>query len=260
MNMSMIVPAGNKKLDWSPKSDVLTKTASTGEVAQEEVNPLYEAAKKYAASLQTPCEKCSKSPCECAVSEVASTEGMPTEGAPTSDAKIEGAVEKIEEAVVELKEAVTGEVDEVEIDIGEPSDAVEVSAIPGEKVNSGEIIVESEPKCNCAATASAKSDVKSDAKSDAKSNAKSDAKSDIKTAASTSSSTSTEKDAKSDSASSDKKEAKAEIVMEKAADAEKWMRLGMISPENRKKVMNYWANMLDYPKDFVALMVKDYEK
>ena len=244
--MSMIVPAGNKNVSWSPKAEVLTKVASTDAVAQEEVNPLYEAAKKYAESLGIAtenCEKCSKTPCEC--SEVAPSEVTSIEVTPTDKKEVvEVAVQKIEEAVGELKDAVCDEV-EIDIDIGEPNEVSEVEIeIPGEKVNGGEIIVESEPKCACATASANPFAAKSDAKSD-----------------SASSDTKGSSDAKSDTSSSDKKEAKTEIVMEKSANAEeKFVKLSMLSKENRKKLMDYWVNMEQFPKDYVALMVKDYEK
>jgi hypothetical protein len=34
----------------------------------------------------------------------------------------------------------------------------------------------------------------------------------------------------------------------------------MLSKANRAKLSDYWTNMLGFPKDYVALMTKDYEK
>ena len=48
-----------------------------------------------------------------------------------------------------------------------------------------------------------------------------------------------------------------EVVEAKSND---WVKIAEISPQNRKKIMDYWSNKLGYPKDFVKLMVKDYEK
>jgi hypothetical protein len=45
-----------------------------------------------------------------------------------------------------------------------------------------------------------------------------------------------------------------------AATDEEFCRFAKLSPENKKKLSNYWINMLNYPKDYVALMTKDYEK
>jgi len=44
------------------------------------------------------------------------------------------------------------------------------------------------------------------------------------------------------------------------ASANDWVKLSAISPNNRKNIYDYWSNKLGYPKDFVKLMVKDYEK
>jgi len=46
----------------------------------------------------------------------------------------------------------------------------------------------------------------------------------------------------------------------KEASTDNWVKVSAISPSNRKKVLDYWVNKLGYPKDFVKLMVKDYEK
>jgi len=278
--MTMIVPAGNKNIDWSPKEAVLTKTASAGAEVQEEVNPLYEAAKKYAESTKV-CEKCKKpgALCECAsaaapeaackADEVAVVEvedGAPAiDGAPAVEgekATIEVAVEKIEEGVAELKDAANIPAEAAGVEVGEAGESKSLD-IPGKEVQDSEIIVKSEPAdaCACAAAKTAASEV---AKSDAaSSDAKSDKKEDIKTAASevakSDVAASDDKAASSD-AKSDKK-AEIKIELEKSANVEeKFCKLSHITPENRKKVVNYWVNMLNYPKDYVALMVKDSEK
>jgi len=48
----------------------------------------------------------------------------------------------------------------------------------------------------------------------------------------------------------------AEVV----ASSDDWVKIAKINPRTRKKITDYWANQLGYPKDFVKLMVKDYEK
>jgi len=52
--MTIVVPAGNKKVDWVPSENKLQKTASTEEIqdVQEESNPLYEAAKSFLAAKE----------------------------------------------------------------------------------------------------------------------------------------------------------------------------------------------------------------
>ena len=55
--------------------------------------------------------------------------------------------------------------------------------------------------------------------------------------------------------------AKKEVKLEKsAATEEEFCRFAKLSPANRKKLGDYWKNMLGFPKDYVDLMVKDYEK
>jgi len=44
-----------------------------------------------------------------------------------------------------------------------------------------------------------------------------------------------------------------------SASSDDWVRTSAISPKNRKQVYDYWSKQLGYPKDFVKLMVKDYE-
>ena len=41
---------------------------------------------------------------------------------------------------------------------------------------------------------------------------------------------------------------------------EEFCKYAKLSPQNRAKLADYWVNMLGYPKDYVSLMTKDYEK
>lgn len=277
----MIVPAGNKKMDWSPKNQDLTKTASVG--AQEEVNPLYEAAKKFAMSTNM-CETCGKGCDECscekssaidvsapassdkASSDKASPFGAAPEGMEaSSDEKVKEAVETIENAVVEIKEICDiksdskGDAESVTLDVGESkpiSDSVTIEVgeepeIPG--VSGTEILEKkSEPCLACGATASAKKETKTAWNFDKKSDEKSAEK------GSSDNKKSDEKSAEKSSSSSD---SKSDAKMDKAASTEEeFTRFAKLSPVNKKKVADYWTNMLGFPKDYVALMVKDYEK
>ena len=62
--MSIIMPAGNKKMEWSPKDETVVKTASVGSEVKEEGNALYEAALSVTAGKK--CEKCGGKLCaEC---------------------------------------------------------------------------------------------------------------------------------------------------------------------------------------------------
>lgn len=246
--MSIIVPAGNKNVAWSPKEEEkLQKTAAVGAEIKEDVNPLYEAAKEFVKSAAGMCDKCNKPKnfCKCeksdaksdtksevvdagfdsaissdekssddeksAIIEVESPAGEAAEEA--GKGKIEEAVSKIEEAVTEIKDAaeIAGAAEEAEIEI--EVDSVPDSEIPGKEISDSEIIVKSEPNmdaCACAAKAS----------SDAK-----------------------------------------EVAMDKSAAAEEeFCKFAKLSSANRKKLADYWVNMLGFPKDYVSLMTKDYEK
>jgi hypothetical protein len=39
-----------------------------------------------------------------------------------------------------------------------------------------------------------------------------------------------------------------------------FVKLSSISDETKKKIMEYWVKQLKYPKDYVALMAKNYDK
>ena len=233
--------AGNKKVNWSPKDEEVIKVASNGTPeVKEEVNALYEAAKKFAQDFGKKeevvenCEKCKKGAAECtcakeeckdvvkkddetAIIEIETPEGEKAEHEAVGE--VEQAVEKLEEVVVELKDAVgkseVAEEKEIEIEIEEDGDKPKlefevgeksvVPEIPGKDVSQSEIIVESKPDCGCMA--------------------------------------------------------KKEVKLEKsAATEEEFCRFAKLSPANRKKLGDYWKNMLGFPKDYVDLMVKDYEK
>lgn len=45
-----------------------------------------------------------------------------------------------------------------------------------------------------------------------------------------------------------------------AASSEEFYKFSMLSDVNKKKLRSYWGGALGYPKDFVDLLVKDYEK
>jgi hypothetical protein len=211
--MSIIVPAGNKNVDWSPKEEKMTKTASiVTATTQEEVNPLYEAALKFSKAsedqIAAPVAKDDNAP----VIEIETPEGEKKEE--EGKDKVEQAVEKLEEVVVDLKDAV-GEVSEaeeveVEIEVEDESPAasdVAMPSIPGKDMSKDEIVIESTPGSTCA--------------------------------------------------SAEKKN----VEMNKAAATEEeFCRFAKLTPANRKKLGDYWVNMLGFPKDYVALMTKDFEK
>jgi len=55
-----------------------------------------------------------------------------------------------------------------------------------------------------------------------------------------------------------------EKPVEKCAETDKsasrFYKIAMLSPDNKKKLANYWINILGYDADYVKLMVRDYEK
>jgi len=233
--MNIVVPAGNKKLDWSPKEVEMTKVASAGTVVAEEVDSLYEAAKKHLDSIKTAqfeakeekteekCKDCGceKKECKCVQKkedEVTIDVGKKAEDKPVEEKAEDSAVAKIEEAVIEIEDAVeeikgvqTEEVaEEVEIEVKDEGKEV----VPGKEVSDGEVIVVSEPSpVACMA----------------------DKKEEVKVA-----------------------EKKEETKVASVDD--EFQKYAKLSPENKKKLNNFWTNMLGYPKDYVDLMTKDYEK
>jgi len=55
--------------------------------------------------------------------------------------------------------------------------------------------------------------------------------------------------------------AKSDVKTEKtAAVEEEFLKFSAISPKNRAKLKSYWGKDLGFPADYVALLVKDYEK
>ena len=243
--MTMIVPAGNKKIDWSPKETKLEKTAATS-VSQdiEDNNPLYIAAKKYleAKADGETCDTGKKCPCECIDDKCkedkkevkAGTEfgAKPANEAPANEAplkdesgaiieietpegekkeddgkdKIEVAVEKIDDAVVELKDAV-GMVNEAEEEEVEIEiDDISAPSIPGKEDSKDGLLVESDPMSNCACAEKQEVEINKEASTD-----------------------------------------------------DDFCKYAKLSPANKMKLAKYWKD-LGFPKEYVDLMTKDYEK
>lgn len=286
------MPAGSNKIDWSPKEEKVVKTASTAkpevkkEEVKEEVNALYEAAKTVIEAAKK-CEKCGKKPCECKEEKEDKAEkkeekkageevkekkeggkvpGVPDGTGPGKDSnecpfnkdnkdsamkddekeeikvevpeggetitepvaeekeevsKMEQAVNKIDEAVIELKEVVQEEKGETG-----PVDEVEIEieddGVPGEEVSDSEIIVQSEP--DGMGMGMDKGMDKG-------------------------------MDGCGCLAGKGKKG-----VEKVAAVEEEFCKFAKLSTSNKKKLADYWTNMLGYPKDWVDLLTKDYEK
>jgi len=240
----MIVPAGNKMPDWSPKATKMQKLASDGqEVQDQEVDPLLEAAKGFVEAGKEEVKEASEEEAEIkeasdcgemaqddsvvldvvedevgdnvedvvedeapaqSVSEAVAEVEAKAEEAEEVVAQVEEAIEKIEEAVQEVREVASGVDDAVD----EVSDE-EVVDEDGVDAIPGEEVVDTEvivesSPCDLAA--------------------------------------------------------ETEEGMDKSAASEEFCKFAKLSPQNRKKLSNYWTNMLGYPRDYVNLMTKDYEK
>jgi hypothetical protein len=283
--MSMIVPAGNNKLDWSPKETKLQKVASDGQESSDiEVDALYEAAKGVVeASEGSKCDECGDDCCkDCGKGckcEDCKCEGKDKQekeacGAMTDDEAIvldveevtedaggfgeivediaggglggglgevveevaeEGVAQSVSEAVAEVEEkaeaaeAVVQEVSEAVDQIEEAVAAVKEVCGAGDEGEEGEVeleIVEDE-ECDegCEDEVPGEEEVDGEVIIEGKEDSDED-----------------------------------EAAMDKSASAEEFCKYAKLTPQNRKKLNDYWTNMLGYPKDFVNLMTKDYEK
>jgi len=271
----MIVPAGNNKLDWSPKETKLQKVASDGQVASDiEVDALYEAAKGVVEASKDEdckdCKDCKCDPCECEdkkgkdgkqekeacgemqdeaivldVEEVseAPCEECPSDGGGFGDmgglgdvlevsdeVEEEGAAQSVSEAVAEVEQ----KAEEAEAVVQEVSDAVEqieeaVQAVK-EVCGAGEDVAD-------AIEEEVEVEIVDDDSDD-----------------------SGDKDIPGEDDTGDEVIVEGEEpAMDKSASAEEFCKYAKLSPQNRKKLNNYWTNLLGYPKDFVNLMTKDYE-
>ena len=244
--MSIIMPSGNNKLDWSPKGK-MEKTAATGVVA--EVDELLAAAKSVIkAQAIDACPVADDKPADAFPSEE-KPDAFPSEEKPADikDAlkEVEVAVEKVEQAVDQAKDA-AGVADEIEIeveDVGAEKPEIEIEVEDGKPAVGGEdIIVKSEPEMS-ACGGSDKEVVEAKKKEEKKDDKK------------------VEKCDKCKKDPCECKKASVEPVMPKSSSStEEFCKFAMVSPENKKKIREYWVNALGYPADFVNLMIKDYEK
>jgi len=231
--MSIIVPAGNKMVDWTKANEEMVKTASSDK-EEKSSDALFEAAKSFIEAKNNAVEK--KAGIIPGVPDGTGPHGMgPEEGRgmgpcgkggkdgeneqddqdtgvvvePVAEEKqeaekMESAVEKIEEGVQDLKEVVQEEKGELE-DAGEEVDVVEIDIeedkIPGEEVKNDEVIVEGE-----------------------------------------------------NSEKTEKKETDEESVTTAGAE-EEFCKFAKISAPNRKKLVQFWSKI--FPKEYVALMTKE---
>lgn len=257
--MSIIVPAGNKNVEWSPKEETLVKTASVqvGGI-QEEVNPLYEAAKIYIDAASDCCKECKKPKglCECKKDEkpdVNKEDGKvpgvcdgtgpswadkDTKSDVKSDVKSDsGAVVEVatpegEKAEGDAKTDIAVAVDKIEEAVVELKDAAQISDAAEEAEI--EIEIEDEPTGDVDKVDAGISEIPG----------KDVSQSEIIV------------ESTPDPLCAEKK-----VKMDKSASTgEEFCKFAKLTPANRKKLSDYWVNMLGFPKDYVSLMVKDYEK
>jgi len=234
----MIVPAGRNMPEWSPKGTKLQKLASDGQdVQDQEVDSLYEAAKGFADAEKTGAPE-DASCCE----EVATDE----------DAIVieveDEAVEEVGEAVKEVSDdmdapqSVSEAVAEVEVKAEEAEAKVEAVEealeMIEEAVQGVRDVAGTAEKVEEAIEVEVEDDVDTD---------------EIPGEEVVDSEVIVEGDGP-------ECEAKDKTGMDKSAAAEEFCRFAKLSPQNRKKLANYWTNMLGYPRDYVSLMTKDYEK
>jgi hypothetical protein len=229
--MSIIVPSGKYGIKWVPSEKKLTKTAQADmggavedvDVEDDSRDALYEAAKGVVEAMDAEQGKVVETDISVSDGEVGEEideEVEEVEEVEGAGDAVEEAVEKVEEAVEDLKVAVEGG------DVTEIGDEEEVE-IPVEEDN-GELIVESVPG-------------------------------EIDSIPAEVDGCGPMAETKEEVVESEV-EAEAEAGMDKSASANEFCKFGKLSPQNRKKVADYWKNALGYPADYVSLMVKDYEK
>ena len=250
--MSIIVPAGKKNVNWSPKETNFEKTASAEGGVQEqdvEVDALYEAAKgvvEAAAAKEKECKECKCDPCECSKEENKSEVKKKAQIEVDVVEDVED-VENVEDAVEDIVE------DEVECpEEGRDQSISEAVAEVEQKAEEAEAVVE--------AVSEALESVE-------------EAVQGVRDAAGVVEEVSDEVDidipgeevVDGDVVVEGEPETEGcmgedEDSVEKVASSEEFCKFAKLTPLNKKKLSNYWINMLGYPRDYVNLLTKDYEK
>jgi hypothetical protein len=252
--MTMIVPAGNNKLDWSPKETKLQKTASEGGEAQDiEVDALYEAAKGVV-----------EAEAEADIKEEKTEEKQEKEacGTMTDDEAIVLDVEEVPEAVEGEGEDIVEEVAEDGVVTEQEEEAVEDAAVDKIK-NAVEEIEEAVEEVSQAQDAIEK--VKEavgevEEVHDEVEGTEEEVEVEIIDDDEEEEVPGEEVVDDEVIVEGDKESCEEEASMDKSASAEEFCKYAKLSPQNRKKLNRYWTDMLGFPKDYVNLMTKDYEK
>ena len=261
--MSIIMSAGNKKVEWSPKDDKVVKTASVQGEVKEEVNALYEAA-KLVVEAGKDCKKCGSKKCECG--------GCKCEGKPCTCDKKEDKEAKVEDkkevkAETEACEAPKTDVAPAAPKMDDKKDVVKVD-LPPTGSPEGDVVVE--PVAEEAAEAT-----KMESAVEKIEEAVVDLKELVQEEKGELGGEVDEVEIEVDDAGVPGEEvSNSEIIVQSepcmakdkskvskvAATEEEFCRFAKLSPANKAKLANYWTNMLGYPKDWVDLLTKDYEK
>jgi hypothetical protein len=236
----IITPTGNSGFSWVPQNlnNGLTKKASTDKTSDEVdyKDALALAAKTVLAQLEE----------ENAVADDLGGEVSEDVGEVVEEAKsVTEAVEDLKDAAEAVESAVAQETgvevegedvaDSVEIDISDISDVSDVSNDAGVEEIEIEITDDEE---------SAESD-----KDEDKVPGVADKKDDF---------VKESDEDKKDCDHEEDEECCEEPDVEASGNG--FVKLSSISDETKKKIMEYWVKQLKYPKDYVALMAKNYDK
>lgn len=245
-----IMPSGNGSMDWLPKNLVKTASRNGGTKEKDPRDALYEAARKVVANMDSCCgEESSQSMGGSdfmgSINKVDSgVDGVEFEGevAEVAEGSDDAVVESLEKAKSAIEDAVdllggSAEVeveiedngdDDIEIEVEDDNDGFEYGQDSDDE-DVDDVDVEGTEKSN-------------DNKPAFKEYPKNDCPS---------------KSNKSDNKKYDEDKG---MEIEKESSNDGWVKLSAISPNNRKKIMDYWSRQLGYPKEYVKLMAKDFEK
>ena len=275
--MTLIMPAGQKDFNWSPKEGGLNKTASTGSKEMSDKDILYAAAKKVVQAQMAleeteetdiaPADGC---PCSGKMEGMPPVDGIPAEGpvegpaeipakpaagadavqvvqeladkankAEEQAANVEQAIGKVEEALQGVKDAV-GTVDAAAPAEGGIPEEVELDVEveeDGKEEKEVEVEVEDEGK-----------EVEVEVEGKKPPFEKKDDKEEK------------DEDGKKDEIVKESIEAKNKAVEMKTAASDDLVKTSKLSPETRNKISHYWKDILGYDPTYAKLMSTDFEK
>ena len=244
--MSMITPMGSKPTWDSSEKDKMSKTASTkGQKAVEE-NDLYTAAKRFLEAQAKEengwCKDCQCDPCECKI-EKESVTGFSANTRFDDDEESVVEVDEKDEGIEEVAQSVSEAVKEVENKAEEAEAVVEQVEEAIEKIE--EAVQGVRDVCSS-------DEVEVEVDVDVEDEGEEEFSIEV--------SESDEIEDGDDIIIESEPDSEARMASSKtASSSDDFVKLSKLSNENRKKIKNYWVNSLNYPKDYVDLMVKDYE-